>query len=87
MQNKYTQDKQKQNWAICIYCHVYLYFLFIALRTPYHVSIWDGGRGKSEVIIAFVCFAKNSIKITTLTGAAACEIPKGRILHSEACLS
>ena len=36
---------------------------------------------------AFVCFAKTIIKITTLTGAAACEIATGRVLHSEACLS
>ena len=58
-----------------------------------------GGTGKSEVIKAFVHFAKNIrhafgwkydndvIKITALTGAAACEIPNGRTLHSQACLS
>ena len=27
------------------------------------------------------------VKITALTGAAACEIPNGRTLHSQACLS
>ena len=87
VKNKYTQDKQKQNWTFCIYCHVHLHFLFIALRTPCHVSIWDGGRGKSEVIKAFVCFAGDWIKITALTGAAACEILYERTLHCEACLS
>ena len=58
-----------------------------------------GGTGKSEVIKVFAYFAKgislvfgwnyNSdvIKITALTGAAACEIPNGRTLHSQACLS
>ena len=58
-----------------------------------------GGTGKSEVIKAFVYFAKNIsysfgwnfdndvIKITALTGAAACEIPNGRTLHSQACLT
>ena len=58
-----------------------------------------GGTGKSEVIKAFVAFAKNisyvfgwnydndTVKITALTGAAACEIPNGRTLHSQACLS
>ena len=54
---------------------------------------------KSEVIKAFVAFAKgisyvfgwnydnDTVKITALTGAAACEIPNGRTLHSQACLS
>ena len=58
-----------------------------------------GGTGKSEVIKAFVTFAKgisyvfgwkydnNTVKITALTGTAACEIPNGRTLHSQACLS
>ena len=58
-----------------------------------------GGTGKSEVIKAFVYFAKeisiifgwnydsDVVKITALTGAAACEIPNGRTLHSQACLS
>ena len=57
-----------------------------------------GGTGKSEVIKAFIYFAKNIsilfgwnydtdvIKVTALTGAAACEIPDGRTLHSQACL-
>ena len=51
------------------------------------------------MIKAFVYFARNIsivfgwgydedvIKITALTGAAACEIPNGRTLHSQACLS
>ena len=54
-----------------------------------------GGTGKSKVIKAFVYFAKNIsyafgwkydndvIKVTALTGAAACEIPNGRTLHSQ----
>ena len=58
-----------------------------------------GGIGKSEVIKAFVHFAKNIshafgwkfdndvIKITALTGATSCKIPNGRSLHSQACLS
>ena len=58
-----------------------------------------GGTGKSEVIKAFVYFAKNIsyvfgwnydtdvIKITALTGSAACQIPNGKTLHSQACLS
>ena len=57
------------------------------------------GTGKSEVIKAFVYFAKNIshafgwkcdndvITITALTGAAACEIPNGRTLHSQAYFS
>ena len=65
----------------------------------YRLTIIVGGTGKSEVIKAFVYFAKNIshvfgwnydndvIKITALTGAAACEIPNGRTLHSEAYLS
>ena len=55
--------------------------------------------GKSEVIKAFVHFAKeisfvfgwnydtDVVKITALTGAAACAIPNGRTLHSQTCLS
>ena len=58
-----------------------------------------GGTGKSEVIKAFVYFAKgisiafswvydnDVIKITALTGSAACEIPNGRTLHSQVGLS
>ena len=58
-----------------------------------------GGIGKSEVIKAFVEFVKgisivfgwnydnDVIKITALTGSAACEIPNGRTLHSQACLT
>ena len=58
-----------------------------------------GGTGKSEVIKAFVYFAKgisfvfgwnydnDVVKITALTGSAACEIPNGRTLHSQAGLS
>ena len=58
-----------------------------------------GGTGKSEVIKVFVDFAENIsiifewnfdtnvIKITALTGTAACEIPNGQILHSIACLN
>ena len=58
-----------------------------------------GGTGKSEVIKAFIHFAKgisllfgwnydsDVIKVTALTGAAACDIPNGRTLHSQACLS
>ena len=54
---------------------------------------------KSEVIKAFVYFARNVsiqlgwiydsdvIKITAMTGAAACEIPNGKTLHSQACLT
>ena len=57
-----------------------------------------GGTDKSEVIKAFIYFAKNIsilfgwnydtdvIKVTALTGAAACEIPDGRTMHSQACL-
>ena len=53
------------------------------------------GTGKSEVIKAFVAFAKgisyvfgwnydkDTVKITALTGAAACEIPDGKTLHSK----
>ena len=58
-----------------------------------------GGTGKSEVIKAFVHFAKgisfafgwnydtDVVKITALTGAAACEISNGRTLHSQSLLS
>ena len=58
-----------------------------------------GGTGKSEVIKAFMFFVRtiprmvdwkydqDVIKITALTGAAACEIPNGRTLHSQACLN
>ena len=58
-----------------------------------------GGTGKSEVIKAFVFFAKNicklfkwnydsdTVKITALTGTAACQIPNGKTLHSQACLN
>ena len=58
-----------------------------------------GGTGKSEVIKVFVYFAKgisyvfgwnydnDVVKITALTGSAACEIPNGRTLHSQAGLS
>ena len=58
-----------------------------------------GGTGKSEVIKAFVEFAggislifgwnydTDVVKITALTGAAACQIPNGKTLHSTACLS
>ena len=58
-----------------------------------------GGTVKSEVIKAFIYFAKeislyfgwnyndDIIKVTALTGAAACEIPNGRTLHIQACLS
>ena len=58
-----------------------------------------GGTGKSEVINAFVYFDKgvsnlfdrvydqDVIKIIALIGAAACEIPNGKTLHSQACLS
>ena len=54
---------------------------------------------KSEVIKVFVYFARNVsiqlgwiydsdvIKITAMTGAAACEIPNGKTLHSQACLT
>ena len=57
-----------------------------------------GGTGKSEVIQAFVYFVKNissslewvydetTIAITAYTGAAACEIPHGKMLHSQGCL-
>ena len=57
-----------------------------------------GGTGKSEVIKEFVTFAQgisyafgwcyngNTVKITALTGAAACEIPNGKTLHSQVCL-
>ena len=57
-----------------------------------------GGTGKSEVIKVFVHFSKgirhlfdwnydsDAVKITALTGAAACEIPHGRTLHSQAYL-
>ena len=58
-----------------------------------------GGTGKSTVIKAFVGFVRgisllfgwnydiDVVKITALTGAAACGIPNGRTLHSQACLS
>ena len=58
-----------------------------------------GGRGKSEAIKACVYFARNIIiafgwnydedviEITALTGSAAYEIPNGRTLHSQSCLS
>ena len=58
-----------------------------------------GGTGKGEVIKAFVTFAKgicyvfgwnynnDTVKITALTGTEACEIPNGRTLHSQTCLS
>ena len=58
-----------------------------------------GGTGKSEVIKAFVEFARgislifgwnydtDVVKITALTGAAAYQIPNGKTLHSTACLS
>ena len=58
-----------------------------------------GGTGKSEVIKAFVEFVKgisiafgwnydnDVIKITALTGSAACKIPNGRTLYSQACLN
>ena len=58
-----------------------------------------GGTGKSEVMKVFVNFDKNMgntcgwmydndvIKITALAGAAAYEIPNGRTLHSQACLT
>ena len=58
-----------------------------------------GGTGKSEVIKAFVDFAKNIshildwnfdlnvIKIAALPGTAACEIPNGSTLHRIACLN
>ena len=32
-------------------------------------------------------YDEDVIKITALTGSAACEIPNGRTLHSQACLS
>ena len=55
-----------------------------------------GGTGKSEVIKAFVHFVKSIciyfdwnyntdvVKITALTGAAACQIPDGKTVHSVA---
>ena len=58
-----------------------------------------GGTGKSEVIKAFVHFAKgisfafgwnydtDVVKITASTDAAACEIPNGKTLHSQASLN
>ena len=58
-----------------------------------------GGSGKSEVIKAFIHFAENisflfnwnydidTIKISALTGAAACQLPNGKTLHSVAYLS
>ena len=58
-----------------------------------------GGTGKSEVIKAFVEFARgiglifgwnydtDVVKLTAFTGAAACQIPNGKKLHSTACLS
>ena len=58
-----------------------------------------GGTGKSEVIKAFVFFVENicgffgwnhdsdTVKITALTGTAACQIPNGKTLHSQACLN
>ena len=57
-----------------------------------------GGTGKSEVIKAFVEFVEgisiffdwnyNSdvIKVSAYTGAAACQIPNGKTLHSTVCL-
>ena len=57
-----------------------------------------GGTGKSEVIRAFVYFVErisiffywnydsDVIKVTAYTGAAACQIPNGKTLHSTACL-
>ena len=58
-----------------------------------------GGTGKSEVIKSFEYFVKNisssldwvydeknAIAITALTGAASCEIPHGKTLHSQGCL-
>ena len=57
-----------------------------------------GGTGESEVIKAFVEFVRgismifgwnydtDVVKITALTGAAACQIPNGKTLHSTACL-
>ena len=53
-----------------------------------------GGTGESEVIKAFVDFVKDIItffdvnydtdviKVSAYTGAAACQIPNGRTLHS-----
>ena len=58
-----------------------------------------GGTGKSEVIKAFVDFAKNIshifgwnfdldvIKIAALTGTAACEIQNGSTLYRIDCLN
>ena len=57
-----------------------------------------GGTGKSEVIKAFIYHAKeissffgwtfdeDTVKITAMTGAAACQIPNGKTLHSQTCL-
>ena len=57
-----------------------------------------GGTGKSEVIKAFIHFAKSIstyfdwnydtdvIKTIAYTGAAACQIPDGRTIHSQASL-
>ena len=57
-----------------------------------------GGTGKSEVIKAFVYFVESIskffdwnydsdvIKVTAYTGAAACQIPNGKTLHSTVCL-
>ena len=50
-----------------------------------------GGTGKSEVIKAFVKsisiyfdwnYDTDVVKITALTGAAACQIPEGKTIHS-----
>ena len=58
-----------------------------------------GGTGKSEVVKAFVYFVENisyffgwnydsdTVKITALTGAAACQIPNGKTIHNQACLN
>ena len=58
-----------------------------------------GGTGKSEVIKAFIHhikdistffswnFDEDTVKITAMTGAAACPIPNGKTLHSQACLT
>ena len=56
-----------------------------------------GGTGKSEVIKSFVEFVvgiskffnwnydSDVIKVSAYTGAAACQIPNGRTLHSTVC--
>ena len=58
-----------------------------------------GGTGKGKVIKAFFDFARgislifgwnydtDVVKITALAGAAACQIPNSKTLHSTACLS